>query len=95
MGKFYEQDLYESLDEQHAFNESLKQHQKDEYEQKMIASMGREIWNRVEEKFYPPSESYEFHDPIGNFWYNKSGQMLRDPSEYDTSNPEWSPFGDE
>jgi hypothetical protein len=44
-------------------------------------------------KTYTPSESKEFFD--GENYYNSFGQLLRDPSEYDSSIEGYTPFGDE
>lgn len=44
-------------------------------------------------EYYKPSESKEYTD--GENWYNRSGEQLRDPMEYDDSDPEWTPMGDE
>lgn len=44
-------------------------------------------------EYYFPSESYEYHD--GENFYNRSGSMLRDVSDYDTSQEAYTPFGDE
>jgi hypothetical protein len=43
--------------------------------------------------YYAPSESEEYFD--GENFYNASGQLLRDPSEYDTNSEGYTPFGDE
>lgn len=45
------------------------------------------------EDFYEPTGTYEFTD--GRNWYNKSGQELKDPEEYDYLAEGWTPFGDE
>lgn len=55
--------------------------------EKLIAD--GEVW----EDFYEPSNSYEFTD--GRNWYNKFGQPLKDPEEYDYLAEGWTPFGDE
>ena len=44
-------------------------------------------------EYYPPSSSQEYTD--GENWWNRGGQQLRSPREYDRSDPEWTPFGDE
>ena len=44
-------------------------------------------------EYYPPSASQEYTD--GENWWNRGGQQLRSPREYDRSDPEWTPFGDE
>ena len=36
-----------------------------------------------------------YYDASTDTYYNLFGQILRDPAEYDTSDPEWSPMGDE
>lgn len=49
----------------------------------------------LEKKFYKPSESLEYFDPeTGNF-YNRSGDKLRDPEEYNANSEGYTPFGDE
>jgi len=47
----------------------------------------------MEKEYYPPSDSYEWFD--GKYYYNSSGQQLRDPEEYDDSEEGYTPFGDE
>jgi hypothetical protein len=47
----------------------------------------------VDMEYYPPSESMEYFD--GQYYYNKSGQQLRDLSQYDTMSEGYTPFGDE
>jgi len=49
--------------------------------------------SNMEEKYYPPSDSYEWFD--GEYYYNSSGQQLRNPQEYDDSEEGYTPFGDE
>lgn len=43
--------------------------------------------------WYAPSNNTEYTD--GRLWYNCNGDVLRDPSEYDTSSEGYTPFGDE
>lgn len=47
------------------------------------------------EVYYAPSDSYELLDPKTNQFYNRSGQKLRDPEEYDQDSEGYTPFGDE
>lgn len=47
----------------------------------------------VYKEYYSPSASMEYFD--GENFYNLSGNMLRDVSEFDTSNEGYTPFGDE
>lgn len=52
----------------------------------------------LESEYYAPSGSEELFDVKNDVWYNKSGQQLRDPSEYDSggdSGEGYTPFGDE
>ena len=42
---------------------------------------------------YGPSGSSEYTD--GETWYNRSGQQLRDPEEYNPHSDGYTPFGDE
>ena len=51
--------------------------------------------NPLSWEYYSPSQSEELFDSKTNTFYNRSGQQLRSPREYDRSNPEWTPFGDE
>ena len=44
-------------------------------------------------EYYSPSASQEYTD--GENWWNRGGQQLRSPREYDRTDPEWTPFGDE
>ena len=48
-----------------------------------------EVW----EEYYAPSASEEYTD--GRFFYNRSGQQLRNPKEYDPNGEGYTPFGDE
>ena len=54
-----------------------------------------ELYDRLEENWYSPSQSYELWDPVKHIFYNYSGQQLRNPQEYDTSMEGYTPFGDE
>lgn len=47
------------------------------------------------EAYYGPSDSYELMDPETGQFYNRSGQELRDPEEYDPNSESYTPFGDE
>lgn len=61
-----------------------------EYEQLQQKIKTGEVW----EEFYQVTQSYEFTD--GKTWFNRYGQQLRAPGEYNSSNNEsWTPFGDE
>lgn len=44
-------------------------------------------------EYYSPSDSFEYFD--GENYYNASGDLLRDPSEYDVYSEGYTPFGDE
>jgi len=44
--------------------------------------------------YYEPSGTYEMQDENG-IYYNRAGDQLRDPEEYDTSSEGYTPFGDE
>ena len=44
-------------------------------------------------EYYAPSDSYEYFD--GTYYYNRSGQQLIDPSNYDINSEGYTPFGDE
>jgi len=47
----------------------------------------------IEKEFYPPSDTYEyFHD---GYFYNLSGQQLRDPEDFNPRSEGYTPFGDE
>lgn len=39
--------------------------------------------------------TYAYYDPETDTYYNRSGCVLRDPAEYDTSSEGYTPFGDE
>ena len=60
---------------------------------------GKTIFNRLIPQYYEPSESWELYDPENDIYYNNSGQILRNPDEYDFSDFEnmegFTPFGDE
>jgi hypothetical protein len=47
----------------------------------------------MEKAYYAPSDSMEDFD--GEFFYNASGDQLRDPDEYDDNTEGYTPFGDE
>lgn len=63
--------------------------------QQIIEKLGQNVFDRLSEEFYGPSESYEYYDSIDDVWYNKSGSRLRDPEEYNTMSEGYTPFGDE
>jgi len=44
-------------------------------------------------EYYAPSDSEEYTD--GETFYNRSGQQLRNPEEYDPNGEGYTPFGDE
>ena len=46
-------------------------------------------------QFYPPSETWEDYDTDTGTFYNASGDLLRDPGEYDEHSEGYTPFGDE
>lgn len=39
--------------------------------------------------------TYAYYDDSTDTYYNRSGQALRDPSEYNTRSEGYTPFGDE
>lgn len=39
--------------------------------------------NPLSMEYYSPSQSQELYDDKTNTWYNRSGQQMRDPSEYE------------
>ena len=45
--------------------------------------------------YYCPSNSYELYDYKSDTWYNRSGQVLRNPDEYNPNSEGYTPFGDE
>lgn len=47
------------------------------------------------EAYYGPSDSYELMDQETGQFYNRSGQELRDPEEYNECSEGYTPFGDE
>lgn len=51
--------------------------------------------NPLSFEYYAASDSQELYDSKTKTWYNRSGQQLRNPEEYDKTNPEYTPFGDE
>lgn len=73
---------------------SRKNYSEDRYEI-LKETLGIEIYNRLEEEFYQPTRTYEWYDPHDDQWYNQSGQEIRNPDEYDPSDFEYMPFGDE
>lgn len=56
---------------------------------------GTTIFNNLENMYYEPSQSDELYDPINDQYYNKSGQILRNPDEYNDNFEGYTPFGDE
>ena len=56
---------------------------------------GEEIFNNLNESYYSPSNSFEYYDNRTNTWYNKLGDVLRDPEEYNVYSEGYTPFGDE
>lgn len=51
--------------------------------------------NPLSFEYYAPSDSEELYDEKTRIFYNRSGQRLRNPEEYNRRDPEWTPFGDE
>lgn len=49
----------------------------------------------MENKYYPPSDSYELYCIETDTWFNKFNQVIRNPEEYDDSEEGYTPFGDE
>lgn len=47
------------------------------------------------ESYYEPSGTYELMDEKTGQFYNRSGQELRDPEEYNPYSEGYTPFGDE
>jgi hypothetical protein len=47
----------------------------------------------LEMAYYEPSGTYEYFD--GEFFYNRAGDTLRDPAEFDVYSEGYTPFGDE
>ena len=45
--------------------------------------------------YYLPSDSNEYYDDETETYYNRSGQELRDPEEYNPDSEGYTPFGDE
>lgn len=50
---------------------------------------------KLERAYYSPSGSYEYYDSDTQTYYTRSGEELRDPSEYDEYSEGYTPFGDE
>lgn len=70
------------------------------YEQEFLQEIykqvgGKEVYDRLEEEYYAPSESFEFYDPVTKQWFNKSFEPLRNPDEYNQHSEAYTPFGDE
>jgi hypothetical protein len=51
--------------------------------------------NEVSLEYYSPSESKEWYDPEEDCYYNRNGNRLRHPSEYNQHSEGYTPFGDE
>ena len=49
----------------------------------------------LEYAYYGPSGSWELYDYKSDTWYNRKGQVLRNPDEYNTDSEDYTPFGDE
>jgi len=47
----------------------------------------------LEMAYYEPGDTYEYFD--GERYYNRAGDMLRDPDEYNPYSEGYTPFGDE
>lgn len=45
--------------------------------------------------YYAPSESYELYEEETGQFFNRYGQRLRDPEEYNLYSEGYTPFGDE
>lgn len=61
----------------------------------MTKQITKEFLESLEERYYAPRCSYELYDPKTDTYYNRFGQMLRDPSEYNQYSEGYTPFGDE
>lgn len=59
----------------------------------------QEIIDKIEDNtFYEvdyPCSTVAYFDEDNNAYYNRSGQRLRDPKEYDRTSEGYTPFGDE
>lgn len=58
-------------------------------------AVGSEIYDRLEETYYPPTGTYEWQDCKTGYWYSSNGDPIRDPEDYNTSAEGYTPFGDE
>ena len=47
------------------------------------------------EEYYTPSQSIELMDEKTGQFFNRAGDPLRDPEEYDPYSEGYTPFGDE
>lgn len=47
------------------------------------------------EAYYQPSDSIELMNPNTGEFFNKSGDPLRNPEEYNQNSEGYTPFGDE
>ena len=50
---------------------------------------------KLDRAYYGPSGSYEYYDSDTDTFYNRSGDELRDPEEYNDCSEGYTPFGDE
>ena len=50
--------------------------------------------NTFEEVYYA-AYTTAFYDEENDIYYNRSGQRLRNPKEYDNNSEGYTPFGDE
>lgn len=59
----------------------------------------QEIIDKIENNtFYEvdyPCDTVAWYDEENDVYYNRSGQRLRDPEEYDRHSEGYTPFGDE
>lgn len=46
-------------------------------------------------EYYAPSQSMEYYDESTDTYYNRNGNRLRDPEEYNPYSEGYTPFGDE
>jgi hypothetical protein len=61
-----------------------------EQEERQEEKAFNERKEKMENRYYPPSNSWELYDPIEEQWYNHSLEELIDPKEYENDY-----FGDE
>jgi hypothetical protein len=69
-----------------SFKPKLNEDDRSDFQQKI---QNGDVWL----EYYGPSGSKEYTD--GENWYNRGGQSLRDPQEYDRGGEGYTPFGDE